>query len=61
MCSLLMVVVSEVYCLRPKPKAIVVKTFPDQFGVVRKVRVRTGANTYVRDVRKLCLLEAAAN
>ena len=41
------------------PKAIVVQTFPDQFGVVRSVKVRTGTNTYIRDIRKLCLSEAA--
>jgi len=41
------------------PKAIVTATFPDSDDVVRRVRVKTVASTYVRDVRKLCLLEAS--
>jgi len=56
------VLIADENCVRGLwPKAVVIETFPDQFGVVRKVRVRTGANTYIRDVRKLCLLEAAAH
>ena len=51
------------------PKALVTDTFPDQdgivrrvrivCGIVRRVRVRTSASSYLRDVRKLCLLEAS--
>ena len=41
------------------PKALVTDTFPDQDGIVRRVRVRTAASTYLRDVRKLRLLEAS--
>jgi len=41
------------------PKAIVTETFPDSDNVVRRVRVKTVASTYVRDVRKLCLLKAS--
>ncbi|XP_077967683.1 uncharacterized protein LOC144421945 [Styela clava] len=40
------------------PKAIVDETYPDKHGIVRRVKVRTANSTYVRDVRKLCLLEA---
>jgi len=40
------------------PKALVTDIFPDQDGIVRRVRIRTAASSYLRDVRKLCLLEA---
>ena len=40
------------------PKAIVEKVFPGSDGVVREVLVRTANSSYLRDVRKLCLLEA---
>ena len=42
------------------PKAIV-EIFPDGDGTVRRVRVRvrTASTEYLRDVRKLCLLEAS--
>ena len=43
------------------PKALVTDTFPDQDGIVRRVRVRTAASSYLRDVRKLCLLEASVS
>jgi len=39
--------------------AIVEETFPDRDGTVRRVRVRTASTEYLRDVRKLCLLEAS--
>ena len=39
------------------PKAIVEETFPDGDGTV--TRVRTVSTEYLRDVRKLCLLEAS--
>lgn len=39
------------------PKAVVIESYPDKLGVVRRVKVRTTKNEYVRDVRKLCLLE----
>ena len=41
------------------PKAIVSKTFPDEFGTVRNVliKISTGQE-YKRDIRKLVLLEA---
>jgi len=41
------------------PKAIVEETFPDGDGTVRRVRVRTASSEYLRDVRKLCILEAS--
>jgi len=41
------------------PKALVTDTFPDQDGIVRRVRIRTAASSCLRDVRKLCLLEAS--
>ena len=42
------------------PKAIVEETFPDGDGTVRRARarIRTASTEYLRDVRKLCLLEA---
>ncbi|XP_039265686.2 uncharacterized protein LOC120341267 [Styela clava] len=40
------------------PMAIIEETYPDQFGMVRRVRVRTAKSSYVRDIRKLCHLEA---
>lgn len=40
------------------PKAVVVETLPDKEGVVRRVKVRTAhGSEFIRDVRKLCLLE----
>ena len=41
------------------PKAIVDKVFPGSDGVVRQVLVRTSTSSYMRDVRKLCLLEGS--
>lgn len=41
------------------PLAIVEETFPDRHGSVRQVSVRTATSRFVRDVRKLCLLEAS--
>ena len=40
------------------PKALVVKSFPDADGVVRRVQLKTATSTFMRDIRKLCLLEA---
>lgn len=39
------------------PKAIIIETFPDRHGLVRRVRVRTPNGIYERDIRKLCRLE----
>ena len=39
------------------PKALIVETYPDREGVVRRVKVRTAKNEYIRDIRKLCPLE----
>lgn len=39
------------------PKGIIVQTFPDRHGLVRRVTVRTANGTYDRDIRKLCRLE----
>ena len=41
------------------PKGVVDQCFPDANGIIRRVKIRTANNTYVRDVRKLCLLKAA--
>ena len=41
------------------PKAVVLDVFPDKTGLVRRVRVKTAYATMMRDIRKLCLLEAA--
>lgn len=41
------------------PKGVIDETFPDQFGVVRRVRVRTSRSSYIRDIRKLCHLEGS--
>jgi hypothetical protein len=42
------------------PKAIVTDVFPDKYGNVRRVKLRTATGTsFERDVRKLCLLEGA--
>jgi len=40
------------------PKARIIEVFPDKDGVVRTAQVKTATSTYIRDVRKLCLLEA---
>jgi len=39
------------------PKALVTDTFADRDNIVRRVRVRTANCSFMRDVRKLCLLE----
>ena len=41
------------------PKARVEKVFPGKDGLVRTVQVRTSDGSYMRDIRKLCLLEGA--
>ena len=41
------------------PKGIIEDVFPDEYGAVRSVQVRTSASSLVRDVRKLHLLEAS--
>ena len=33
--------------------------FPDKTGLVRRIRVKTAHATMMRDIRKLCLQEAA--
>ena len=39
-------------------KGVIEETLPDRDGIVRRVKVRTAEQkTYMRDVRKLCLLE----
>ncbi|XP_078495083.1 uncharacterized protein LOC144749863 [Ciona intestinalis] len=40
------------------PKGLIKETFPDSSGVVQRVRVDTASSSMVRDIRKLCLLEA---
>ena len=42
------------------PKAVVLDIFPDKTGLVRGVRVKTAYATMMKDIRKLCLLEAAS-
>ena len=40
------------------PKGIVQEVFPDLDDLVRRVKVRTAfGKTFIRDIRKLCLLE----
>jgi len=41
------------------PKARVLEVYPGKDGVVRTALVKTEASSYKRDIRKLCLLEAA--
>ena len=40
-------------------KAIVEEVYPDRDGLVRRARLCTASTTLLRDVRKICLLEAA--
>ena len=40
-------------------KALVEETFSGSDGVVREVRICTSTSSYIRDIRCLCLLEAA--
>ncbi|XP_070566968.1 uncharacterized protein [Ptychodera flava] len=40
------------------PKGLVEQTFPDRYGNVRQVLLKTATGRLRRDVRKLCLLEA---
>ena len=43
------------------PKAVIEEVFPDKAGLVRRVKVRTAdAKTFLRDIRKICLLESHA-
>lgn len=39
------------------PKALIEEVYPDADNVVRRVTVRTAEGTYLRDIRKICLLE----
>lgn len=39
------------------PMGIIEEVFPDSKGFIRRVKVRTVASIYTRDIRKLCLLE----
>ena len=39
------------------PIPIIEKTYPDKYGNVRQVLVRTGKSKVKRDIRKLCHLE----
>ncbi|XP_013410717.1 uncharacterized protein LOC106173924 [Lingula anatina] len=39
------------------PKGLIEETFPDKYGHVRQVIVKTAKGRFRRDVRKLCLLE----
>ena len=41
------------------PKAVILDVFPDKTGLVRRVKVKTANATMMRDIRKLCLLEAS--
>ena len=41
------------------PKGVIREVSPDEFGAVRSAQVRTSTSTFVRDVRKLYLLEAS--
>ena len=41
------------------PKGIVERVLRDAFNVVRTVKVRTATGSFVRDIRKVCLLETA--
>ena len=41
------------------PKAVVLDVFPNETSLVRKIRVKNAYATMMRDIRKLCLLEAA--
>lgn len=55
-----LVLLSEINAPRSAwPKGVVEETYPDRHGLVRKVKVRTGISSFLRDVRKVCLLEAA--
>ena len=41
------------------PRAVITDVFPDRENVVRRVRLRTASgHRLMRDVRKVCLLEA---
>ena len=58
-----MVLVADESTTRDKwPKGIVEETFADKDGLVRSVRLRTAKSpSLLRDIRKLCLLEAVDN
>ena len=36
------------------PKGLIIECLPDKRGSVRRVKVKTASNVYVRDIRKLC-------
>ena len=40
------------------PKGLIIECLPHKYGSVRRVKVKTASNVYVRDICKLCLLEA---
>ena len=55
----LVLVVDETSQCGRWPKGIVQEVFPDRYGTVRQVVVRTANSCLRRDVRKPCLLEGA--
>ena len=55
----LVLVVDETFQCGRWPKGIVQEVFPDRYGTVRQVVVRTANSCLRRDVRKPCLLEGA--
>ena len=58
----LVLVIDESAPRRSWPKAVVQEVFPDRYGVVRQVNVRTSTAILLRDVRgELSLLEVASS
>lgn len=40
---------------------LIEEVFPESYGYVRNVKVKTATTVYKRDIRKLCLLEGDQN
>ena len=43
------------------PMGLIEEVFPESYGYVRNVKVKTATTVYKRDIRKLCLLEGDQN
>ena len=54
----LVLVVDEPRCRGYWPTGLIEEVYADDLGMVRFVKIRLSTWTLVRDIRKICLLEA---
>lgn len=56
----IVMVMNEITPRRNWPLGRIVNTFSDKVGLVRTVEVKTSKNTYVRPIKRICLLESVS-